>query len=155
LFRDRVEEQVGYECDYLMNGTAVLNHAESLDQACISSESMIIVHNDLDGGKRKRKKKVYTKPKKVKHVHKKRSKQALDYFQVDNAGKVIELKQKTTQGQGWFMADHQDRHVCGATGHTMWKTGPDGKRLPPPVQKHIVKEVGAVVKKASKKGKKK
>merc|ERR1712166_418688 len=101
-----------------------------------------------------RKKKVYTKPKKVKHVHKKRSKAALEYFQVDASGKVIELKQKTTQGQGWFMADHQDRHVCGATGHTMWKTGPDGKRLPIPVQKVIIKEVVAVAKKVVKKKKK-
>jgi ribosomal protein S27AE len=154
LFRDQVEELAGYECDYLMNGTAVLNHAATLDQEGISSESNIIVHNDLDGGKRKRKKKVYTKPKKVKHVHKKRSKAALEYFQVDASGKVIELKQKTTQGQGWFMADHQDRHVCGFTGHTMWKTGPDGKRLPIPVQKAVVKEVVAVVKKVVKKKKK-
>jgi ribosomal protein S27AE len=138
-----------------MNGTTTLNYANTVDQEGISSESNIIVHNDLDGGKRKRKKKIYTKPKKIGHKHKKRAKAALDYFQVDASGKVIELKQKTTQGQGWFMADHQDRHVCGATGHTMWKTGPDGKRLPIPKQKAVVKaEVVKAVKAVKKKGKK-
>merc|ERR1712127_533306 len=150
----QVEEQVNFSVDRLMFNTASLEDSMTVEEAGLETESSIDALVALDGGKRKRKKKVYTKPKKVKHVHKKRSKAALEYFQVDASGKVIELKQKTTQGQGWFMADHQDRHVCGATGHTMWKTGPDGKRLPPPVQKHVAKEVNAVVKKAAKKKKK-
>merc|ERR1712166_451565 len=154
--QDRIEECVGYECDYLMNGTATLVENMTLDECCISSESAIVVHNDLDGGKRKRKKKVYTKPKKIGHKHKKRPKAVLEYFQVDEAGKVRELKQKTTQGQGWFMADHQDRHVCGATGHTMWRTGTDGKRLPIPKQKArvVVEVVKAAAGGKKKKGKK-
>lgn len=138
----------------LQYGIRTLQSEEFLADAGVLDEGVCSVHMSLDGGKRKRKKKVYTKPKKVKHVHKKRSKAALEYFQVDASGKVIELKQKTTQGQGWFMADHQDRHVCGFTGHTMWKTGPDGKRLPIPVQKAASLEVVAVVKKVVKKKKK-
>ena len=46
----------------------------------------------LAGGKRKRKKKVYTKPKKIKHKHKKRPKAILEYFNVDNTGKISKLK---------------------------------------------------------------
>ena len=46
----------------------------------------------LDGGKKKRKKKVYTKPKKIKHKHKKRAKALLEYFSVENTGKITKLK---------------------------------------------------------------
>ena len=46
----------------------------------------------LVGGKKKRKKKVYTKPKKIKHKHKKKPKATLEYFNVDNTGKVSKLK---------------------------------------------------------------
>jgi ubiquitin-small subunit ribosomal protein S27Ae len=44
------------------------------------------------GGKKKRKKKVYTKPKKIKHKHKKRPKALLEYFNVDPSGKISKLK---------------------------------------------------------------
>ena len=46
----------------------------------------------LCGGKKKRKKKVYTKPKKIKHKHRKRTKALLEYFNVDNTGKISKLK---------------------------------------------------------------
>ena len=46
----------------------------------------------LCGGKKKRKKKIYTKPKKIGHKHKKRPKAILEYFNVDNTGKITKLK---------------------------------------------------------------
>lgn len=46
----------------------------------------------LMGGKKKRKKKVYTKPKKIGHKHRKRAKALLEYFEVDNNGKITKLK---------------------------------------------------------------
>ena len=46
----------------------------------------------LLGGKKKRKKKVYTKPKKIGHKHKKRPKALLEYFNVDNTGKISKIK---------------------------------------------------------------
>ena len=55
-------------------------------------ESTINVVVRLDGGKKKRKKKVYTKPKKIKHKHKKRPKALLEYFNVDGTGKILKLK---------------------------------------------------------------
>ena len=46
----------------------------------------------LLGGKKKRKKKIYTKPKRIAHKHKKRPKALLEYFNVDNTGKISKLK---------------------------------------------------------------
>ena len=46
----------------------------------------------LLGGKKKRKKKIYTKPKKIKHKHRKHPKALLEYFEVDNTGKITKIK---------------------------------------------------------------
>lgn len=46
----------------------------------------------LCGGKKKRKKKIYTKPKRIAHKHKKRPKALLEYFSVDNTGKITKIK---------------------------------------------------------------
>ena len=48
----------------------------------------------LRGGGKKRKKKVYTKPKKVKHVHKKVKLAFLKLYKVDDAGKVTRLRKE-------------------------------------------------------------
>merc|ERR1712006_44574 len=112
---------------------------------------------DLDAGKRKRKKKVYTKPKKIKHKHKPRPKAILEYFQVDDtSGKIKRLKMESPYCKvGTYMADHQDRYVCGKTGHTIWRTGKDGQRMPIPKQKaRVVQAVVAAPVKKKKKGKK-
>ena len=55
-------------------------------------ESTINMVLRLNGGKKKRKKKIYTKPKKIAHKHKKRPKAILEYFNVDNTGKISKLK---------------------------------------------------------------
>ena len=55
-------------------------------------EATINIVMRLCGGKKKRKKKIYTKPKKIKHKHRKRSKALLEYFNVDNTGKISKLK---------------------------------------------------------------
>jgi ubiquitin len=55
-------------------------------------ESTINLVLRLEGGKKKRKKKIYTKPKKIGHKHKKRPKALLEYFNVDNTGKISKLK---------------------------------------------------------------
>ena len=56
------------------------------------AENTISLTLKLLGGKEKRKKKVYTKPKKIGHKHKKRPKALLEYFSVDNTGKISKLK---------------------------------------------------------------
>ena len=127
--RERVEELAGYEVDRLICGTAQLDEEMTIDEAALEDEAHIEAACDLDAGKRKRKKKVYTKPKKIKHKHKKRPKAILEYFQVDDAsGKIKRLKMESPYCKvGTYMADHQDRYVCGKTGHTIWRTTADGK----------------------------
>ncbi len=58
----------------------------------MDAEATITIVMQLEGGKKKRKKKIYTKPKKIGHKHKKRSKAVLDYFNIDNTGKISKLK---------------------------------------------------------------
>ena len=87
----------------------------------------------LCGGKKKRKKKVYTKPKKIAHAHKKRPKAILEYFNVDNTGKITKLKIECEKcPPATYMADHPDRHTCGKCGNMFYKLTKDGKRLPIP-----------------------
>ena len=79
-------------------------------------------------------------------MHKKRPKAVLEYYQVDDSGKIKRLKMESPHCKvGTYMADHPDRHVCGKTGHTMWRTTPDGKRMPIPKQAaRVVVAVAAV-----------
>jgi small subunit ribosomal protein S27Ae len=73
-----------------------LRNEDFLVDCGILDEGEVSVHMSLDGGKRKRKKKVYTTPKKIPHKHKKRPKALLEYFSVDDAsGKVKRLKQES------------------------------------------------------------
>ena len=58
----------------------------------IFADNTISLVMKLLGGKKKRKKKIYTKPKKIGHKHKKRPKALLEYFNVDNTGKISKLK---------------------------------------------------------------
>ena len=62
------------------------------DLMIISIDNTISLVMRLLGGKKKRKKKIYTKPKKIKHKHRKRPKALLEYFNVDNTGKISKLK---------------------------------------------------------------
>ena len=114
------------------------------------------VHMCLEGGKRKRKKKVHKTPKRIPHKHRARPKALLEYFSVDDTGKVKRLKQESPEAAGAYMADHPDRYTCGKTGKMYWKLAADGSRLPHPPQKAKVKAVIEVAKKAApkKKGKK-
>ena len=120
-------------------------------------ESTINMVVRLEGGKKKRKKKIYTKPKRIAHKHKKRPKAILEYFNVDNTGKITKLKIECEKcPAGTYMADHPDRHTCGKCGNMFYKLTKDGKRLPIPKQNKpsaVVKEVVAAAKGA--KGKKK
>ena len=89
----------------------------------------------LLGGKKKRKKKIYTKPKKIKHKHRKTSKSLLLYLDVDNTGKITKLKLECEKcPAGTYMADHPDRHTCGRCGNMFYKLTKDGKRMPIPKQ---------------------
>merc|ERR1711981_684813 len=129
------------------------------DETFLEDAAQVSVHFSLDGGKKKRKRKPHTTPKKIKHKHKKRPKALLAYFSVeDGSMKVKRLKQESPQAAGSYMADHPDRYVCGRTGTMFYKLTPQGERLPIPKQnKQVVAKAEKVVevkKKLGKKGKK-
>merc|ERR1712018_634556 len=80
-----------------------------------------IVHPVLGGG-RKRKKKVYTTPKKIKHKRVKVKLATLKYYNVTDAGKVERKRKECPSdlcGPGIFMSNHKDRQYCGKCGLTV------------------------------------
>jgi len=71
------------------------------------------------GGGKKRKKKVYTKPKKIKHKHVTVKLKVLEYYNVDENGKLVRLKKDCPNcGAGVRFAVHQDRYTCGKCSKT-------------------------------------
>lgn len=152
LFVSREQVASAISCDVedleIQFGIQTLQNEQFLVDCGIMDEGECSVHMSLDGGKRKRKKKVHTTPKKVKHVHKKRPKALLEYFSVDDAsGKVKRLKQESPSAAGAYMAEHPDRYTCGKTGTQFFKLTADGKRLPVPKQNKAVVAAKTVAKK--------
>merc|ERR1712107_207215 len=97
-------------------GEAVLSGTRSLwvtagslmDPPCSS-------HLNWQVGK-KRKKKTYTKPKKIKHKSKKVKLAVLKFYKVDSNDKVQRLRKECPNeicGPGVFMAMHFNRYYCG------------------------------------------
>ncbi|THF98724.1 hypothetical protein TEA_017796 [Camellia sinensis var. sinensis] len=83
------------------------------------SNHMSIIQDAI--GEKKRKKKTYTKPKKIKHKKKKVKLAVLQFYKVDDSGKVQRLRKECPNaecGAGTFMANHFDRHYCGKCGLT-------------------------------------
>merc|ERR1712113_469670 len=97
-------------------GQELNNEDASLEDLKIQDESTIEIVHRVVGGGRKRKKKVYTAPKKIKHKPKKVKLATLKYYKITDTGKV-ERKRKECPaaicGPGVFMANHKDRHYCG------------------------------------------
>lgn len=89
---------------------------ELFDTFDLQENATVHVLARLLGGGKKRKKKTYTKPKKVKHVHKKVKLAVLKYYKIDKDGKVERLRRECPEpvcGPGVFMAAHTDRMYCG------------------------------------------
>ncbi|GAA5827848.1 hypothetical protein JCM5353_005668 [Sporobolomyces roseus] len=75
----------------------------------------------LGGMAKKRKKKNYTTPKKIKHKRKPVKMAILKYFRVDSDGKIKRLRRECPAescGPSVFMAQHADRQYCGKCGLT-------------------------------------
>ncbi|KAJ1364072.1 Ubiquitin-like protein 1 [Parelaphostrongylus tenuis] len=92
------------------------------DDEGVDDSSTLHLSLRLLGGAKKRKKKVYTTPKKIKHKRKKVKLAVLKYYEVDDNGKIRRLRvecQSPSCGGGVFMAAHENRYYCGRCHDTL------------------------------------
>mmetsp|Transcript_97572 Transcript_97572/g.226209 ORF Transcript_97572/g.226209 Transcript_97572/m.226209 type:complete len:155 (-) Transcript_97572:106-570(-) len=100
----------------LIFGGKVLDDEEPLGGCGLTDESTLFLSVELIGGAKKRKKKTYTKPKKIKHKRKKVKLAVLKFYKVDSNDKVSRLRRECPAeicGPGIFMAMHFNRYYCG------------------------------------------
>eukprot|EP01017_Pseudomicrothorax_dubius_P031492 TRINITY_DN402_c0_g2_i1.p1 TRINITY_DN402_c0_g2~~TRINITY_DN402_c0_g2_i1.p1 ORF type:complete len:184 (-),score=75.82 TRINITY_DN402_c0_g2_i1:153-704(-) len=95
----------------------MLENGQTLADVQISNESTLYLSLALLGGKKK--KKVFTTKKKIKHKHKNIKLNVLNLYSIDGQKKIIRNRKQCPNpicGPGVFMARHFDRHYCGRCG---------------------------------------
>merc|ERR1712100_501195 len=100
----------------LVHAGKSLDDSLTLAACGLTDESTLFLASDLSGGGKKRKKKTYTKPKKIKHKRKKVKLAVLKFYKVDSNDKVQRLRRECPHelcGPGVFMAMHFNRYYCG------------------------------------------
>merc|ERR1712217_772626 len=85
LLRQRIEELEGVPCEEqrLISATTLLADGRTLSESGVEELSVVELSLALEGGRKKKKKKTYTKPKKVKHTNKKVKLAVIKYYKVD------------------------------------------------------------------------
>jgi len=123
-------EDVPWEQQVLTFAGHVLEDDSSLASYSVQKESTLYLSLRLLGGGKKRKKKNYTTPKKIKHKHKKVKLAVLKYYKVDENGKISRLRRECPSescGAGVFMASMHDRQYCGKCYTTLVYKQPEDK----------------------------
>ncbi|KII66211.1 Ubiquitin-40S ribosomal protein S27a [Thelohanellus kitauei] len=109
--------------DDLIYGDRLLNSSHDLVSSKMERYSTLFVTSGLDGGAKKRKKKSYSTPKKIKHKLKKVKLRILKYYSVQKDGVVKRLRSSCPKcGPGVFLANHHDRLYCGRCCESTRKT---------------------------------
>eukprot|EP00919_Chromeraceae_sp_WS-2016_P058201 GHVR01138274.1.p1 GENE.GHVR01138274.1~~GHVR01138274.1.p1 ORF type:complete len:157 (+),score=20.85 GHVR01138274.1:66-536(+) len=109
-------DQIPCSHQRLICGGKQLDDMADLAHYDIQDESTIYVSASLLGGGKKRKKKQFKTPKKIKHKKKKVKLAVLKFYKVDSNEKVSRLRKECrskTCGRGVFMANHHNRFYCG------------------------------------------
>lgn len=92
---------------------------DALVSEALEEGATLEISADLLGGGKKRKKKTYTKPKKIKRKHKKVKLAVLKFYTVNDQMKITRnRKESPIGGPGVFMAKHHNRYTCGKSGLT-------------------------------------
>ena len=105
----------------LSYGGRPLSDNDILGECGVTDDATVFMSMNLLGGAKKRKKKTYTKPKKIKHKRKKVKLAVLKFYKVDANEKVQRLRKECPHelcGPGVFMAMHFNRYYCGKCGLT-------------------------------------
>ena len=96
-----------------MVNAQALDNSRSLFDCNVIDGSEVFVVAQIDGGAKK-KKKVFTKPKKNKHKNKKIKLRVLNLYKIEGNGTVVRNRKECPKcGAGYFMAAHKDRYYCG------------------------------------------